>query len=99
MANVVSHLTTAISSLLWAGTGAPYGTDKASYLTVAKLTAILRLANSLDRSHKQKMKGVKAVLQENELILKVDTQEDITLEKGFFQTSTEFFKKYTALPR
>ena len=75
------------------------GLDKASYLTVAKLTAILRLANSLDRSHKQKMKGVKAVLQENELILKVDTQEDITLEKGFFQTSTEFFKEvYSITP-
>ena len=75
----------------------PMGLDKASYLTVAKLTAILRLANSLDRSHKQKMKGVKAVLQENEL--KVDTQEDITLEKGFFQTSTEFFKEvYSITP-
>ena len=77
----------------------PMGLDKESYLTVAKLTAILRLANSLDRSHKQKMKGVKAVLQENELILKVDTQEDITLEKGFFQTSTEFFKEvYSITP-
>ena len=77
----------------------PMGLDKASYLTVAKLTAILRLANSLDRSHKQKMKGVKAVLQENELILKVDTQEDITLEKGFFQTNTEFFKEvYSITP-
>ena len=77
----------------------PMGLDKASYLTVAKLTAILRLANSLDRSHKQKMKGVKAVLQENELILKVDTQEDITLERGFFQTNTEFFKEvYSITP-
>ena len=77
----------------------PMGLDKASYLTVAKLTAILRLANSLDRSHKQKMRGVKAVLQENELILKVDTQEDITLEKGFFQTNTEFFKEvYSITP-
>ena len=77
----------------------PQGLDKESYLTVAKLTAILRLANSLDRSHKQKMKGVKAILQDNELILKVDTQEDITLEKGFFQTSTEFFKEvYSITP-
>ena len=77
----------------------PLGLDKESYLTVAKLTAILRLANSLDRSHKQKMKGVKASLQDNELILKVDTQEDITLEKGFFQTSTEFFKEvYSITP-
>ena len=55
----------------------PQGLDKESYLIVAKLTAILRLANSLDRSHKQKMKGVKATLQDNELILKIDTQEDI----------------------
>ena len=42
------------------------GLDKESDLIVAKLTAILRLANSLDRSHKQKMKGVKATLQDNE---------------------------------
>ncbi|MBO4981538.1 MAG: HD domain-containing protein [Lachnospiraceae bacterium] len=65
--------------------------DRESYLTVAKLTAILRLANSLDRSHKQKMKGVKALLRENELILTVDTQQDITLERGFFEASAEFF--------
>ena len=77
----------------------PQGLDKESYLIVAKLTAILRLANSLDRSHKQKMKGVKAVLQDNELILKIDTQEDITLERGFFQTNTEFFKEvYSITP-
>ena len=77
----------------------PQGLDKESYLIVAKLTAILRLGNSLDRSHKQKMKGVKATLQDNELILKIDTQEDITLERGFFQTNTEFFKEvYSITP-
>jgi len=77
----------------------PQGLDKESYLIVAKLTAILRLGNSLDRSHKQKMKGVKAVLQDNELILKIDSQEDITLERGFFQTNTEFFKEvYSITP-
>ena len=64
-----------------------------NYLTVAKLTAILRLANSLDRSHKQKLKGMKAGLLENELILTVDTQEDITLEQGFFDSSSEFFRE------
>lgn len=67
------------------------GMDKEEYLIVAKLTAILRLANSLDRSHKQKLKGIKAVLQENELILHVDTQEDITLEACFFDRRAEFF--------
>lgn len=67
--------------------------DRASYLIVAKLTAILRLANSLDRSHKQKMKGTKAILKDGQLILTVNTQEDISLEKGFFETSTNFFKE------
>lgn len=65
--------------------------DRESYLIVAKLTAILRLTNSLDRSHKQKLKGMKAILQDNELILNVDTQEDITLESCFFDKGAEFF--------
>ncbi len=66
---------------------------KENYLIIAKLTAILRLANSLDRSHKQKLKGMKAQLQDNELILTVETQEDVTLEKGFFDISTEVFEE------
>ena len=72
------------------GTGGP---DRDSYLTVAKLTAILRLAGGLDRSHKQKLKGLKASLKDNQLIFTVDTQADITLEKGFFRTRGEFFRE------
>ena len=67
--------------------------DRGAYLIIAKLTAILRVANSLDRSHKQKLKGVKAQLKENQLVLTVDTQEDITLEKGFFEARVGFFQE------
>jgi len=67
--------------------------DKESYLIVAKLTAILRLASGLDRSHKQKFKYVKAVLKEGQLLLTIDTQEDITLEEGVFRERKEFFKE------
>lgn len=67
--------------------------DRDAYMIVAKLTAILRVANSLDRSHKQKLKGVKALLRDNRLILTVETLEDITLEKGFFDARTGFFKE------
>ena len=67
--------------------------DRDSYLIVAKLTAILRLAGGLDRSHKQKLNGLKASLKGNKLVLTVDTQEDITLEKGFFLIREEFFKE------
>lgn len=67
--------------------------DRDSYMIVAKLTAILRLASGLDRSHKQKLKGLKAALKENQLVLSIDTQEDITLEKGFFADREEFFEE------
>ena len=67
--------------------------DKRAYLTMAKLTAILRIANGLDRSHKQKFKNVKAVLRERELVLTVDTKEDITLERGLFDERAQFFEE------
>lgn len=67
--------------------------DRETYLIVAKLTAILRLSASMDRSHKQKLKGLKAVLRDNELFLSVDTLEDITLETGYFNSRVEFFQE------
>ncbi len=73
--------------------------DTDSYLIVAKLTAILRLANSLDRSHKRKMYELKAKLGGGELILDVDTSEDIRLEQAFFAESAAFFEEvYTVRP-
>lgn len=63
------------------------------YLTVAKLTAILKVANGLDRSHKQKFKDVKTVLKDGNLVITVDTDEDITLEKGLFKERAEFFEE------
>lgn len=67
--------------------------SRETYLIIAKLTAILRVANGLDRSHKQKFKEVKTVLKNNELIISVDTAEDITLEKGLLTTRAKFFEE------
>ena len=67
--------------------------DRAAYLKVAKLTAILRIASGLDRSHKQKTKSVKAVLTDKELVLQVDSKADMTLEKGLFVERTGFFEE------
>ncbi len=67
--------------------------DKDAYLVIAKLTAILRIANCLDRSHKQKLSGIRAVLKDNTLVLTVDTQEDITLERGYFEEREGFFQE------
>lgn len=73
--------------------------DREAYLTIAKLTAILKVANGLDRSHKQKFKDVKATLKERELIITVDESVDITLEKGLFTKRSNFFEEvYSVRP-
>ncbi len=67
--------------------------DQASYMTVAKLTALLQLANSLDRSHRQKMRGLKAQLKDNRLWLKPDTKQDISLERAYLELGKGFFRE------
>lgn len=73
--------------------------DKSAYLKIAKLTAILKIANGLDRSHKRKFEDVKTVLKEEELVITIDTPVDITLEKGMFYRRAEFFEEvYSVKP-
>ena len=67
--------------------------DKQTYLTIAKLTAILKLANGLDRSHKQKFKDIKVALKDHNLVITVNTNEDITLEKGMLGDRADFFEE------
>ena len=78
-----------------------FDTDKAgimsanedAYMRTAKLTAILRIANALDKSQKQKFSDIKASLKGDELILTVRTNKDITLEKGLCRERAEFFEE------
>ena len=73
--------------------------DKNAYLKIAKLTAILKIANGLDRSHKRKFEDVKTVLKDEELVITIDTSVDITLEKGMFYRRAEFFEEvYSVKP-
>ena len=64
-----------------------------SYLIIAKLTAILRIANGLDRTHKQKFKDVKITVKDKELEITVDTMADISLERGLFGARGNFFEQ------
>lgn len=73
--------------------GKTTGLDMQSYLVVAKLTAILKLSNGLDRSHKMKFKNIHASLKEKELILTVDEAVDLTLEKGLIEPKAQFFEE------
>ena len=67
--------------------------DQESYLVAAKLSAILKLANAMDRSHRQKFKKVRAALKEKQLVITVETSENFVLEKRLFQAYTEAFEQ------
>ena len=62
------------------------------YLRITKLAAILRVANGLDRSHKQKFKNIKVSIKEKDLIITVKTDKDITLERGLLNERANFFE-------
>ena len=64
-----------------------------AYLVVLKLTAILRLGNAMDRSHKQKFKHMKVTVKNRELIITTDTLLDITLESGLLESKAKFFEE------
>lgn len=73
--------------------------DRQAYLVIAKLAAILRLANSLDKSHKQKFKKIKGQLDDRQLIITVEAGQDILLEQEMFKKVADFFEEvYSVRP-
>ena len=62
-------------------------------IKIAKLTAILRLANSMDRTHKQKISGCKIAVRDGELVITTDYQGDISMEKRSFVQKADFFEE------
>lgn len=66
--------------------------DQYSYMVVAKLSAILRLSNALDQSHKQKFKNIRITIRGKELLIAVEALEDISLEQALFAEKTAYFE-------
>ncbi len=74
--------------------------SKKQYLVVAELTAILRVANGLDRSHRQKVRSIRAVWKEQQLTVTLQVNQDYTLEMGTIGDKLEFFSDvFGVLPR
>ena len=67
--------------------------DKESYLKIAKLTALLRLANAINISNKQKFECVKVACKDDTVTITVETNADMTLELGFFEQNASFFEE------
>lgn len=65
----------------------------ADYMTIVKLVAILKVANAMDRSHKQKVSAYNMVVKNKELVITIDTLYDLALERGLFDDKADFFSK------
>lgn len=66
-------------------------------IRVSKLAAILRLADALDNSHKQKIDRINIKRKKDEVIFNVYTDEDIILEDWTFRQNADFFEEVMGL--
>ncbi len=60
---------------------------------VAKLAAILRLADAMDRSYKQKISSCRVEINGNTLMVKVKSKEDLSLEEWNFGNKGNLFEE------
>ena len=67
--------------------------DREQYIAMLKLTSLFSLANAMDRSHKQKIKKIRVVINETEMRIIADTIYDITLEQGMVESKARFFEE------
>lgn len=61
-------------------------------VVVAKLSALIRLADAIDRSHKQKVSDCEVAVKGDEVHIIVTTKEDISLEEWTFADKSDFFQ-------
>ena len=67
--------------------------ENTEYIKLIKLNAILRLADAMDRSHRQKFRKVTVTLRNHTLYVTGHTIYDITLEQGIFSKNAGFFEE------
>ena len=63
------------------------------YMLVARLVAIMRLANCMDQSYLQKIESMNITRKDDELVISVATSSDYTLERGIFRENVDFFEE------
>ena len=67
--------------------------DKDMRIIIAKLTAILKVGNAMDRSHKQKLKDVRVSVKDQQMFITTASAENIMLEESMFSEKADFFEE------
>ncbi|NTV89863.1 MAG: HD domain-containing protein [Clostridiales bacterium] len=65
--------------------------DFESRIMVSKLAAFLKIADSMDRSHKQKLSNIKVTISEQTYAIKAETSRDSLLEEWEFEKKSVLF--------
>ena len=61
------------------------------------MSALFRLADALDECHLQKLSDVKAMIKDDEFIIRATSKEDVVLEKREFEKRSHLFKEVFGL--
>ena len=67
--------------------------ERIDKITVAKLAAIIRLADAVDRSHRQKAVSCDICLNDQTLEIRVSPADDFSLEEWTFHDKADFFEE------
>src|SRR5690606_20989163 len=95
------HDITIISNLVRYHRGSRPGTNEPEFfsltpaerLIILKLSAILRIADSLDRSHSQRIQKVKVQTVDDELQILVSQHGDLSLERSALENKGALFEE------
>ena len=71
--------------------------DKDMVAIVAKLAAILRLADALDRSYLQKIRQCSVNIKDNAMVVQATSKNDLALEEWTFAAKASFFEEVYGL--
>ena len=66
-------------------------------IVISKMSAIFRLANALDKSHRGKLRDLKITLEDDQVIFKAKASENTLLERWAFTESAQYFKEVFGL--
>ncbi len=71
--------------------------DQKDYIRMIKLSAILRIARALDRSHRQKINKIAISVKDKKMVIRADTIYDITLEQSIIEEKGRYFESIYGL--
>ena len=75
----------------------PVHIDRELRPLVAKLAAIVRMADAMDRSYKQKIKSCKVQIKDNTMLVIAKSKQELSLEEWTFANKSSFFEEVFGL--